>query len=111
MEWFRRSAGLIAALLVAALGVGFLTGGSMTVGFLLLGAGLGLAGWWGWRLYATRPDPYDLKRLWEEPPEDSVPDPNEELLSDEQGVAYCHHCGHAVAGPFARCPDCGGQLR
>jgi hypothetical protein len=111
MNWFRRAAGLIAGLLVAAMGVAFLAAGIPLVGAALLVLGGGAAVWQGWRMYATRPDPYDLNRLWEAPPADEEPDPTDELLQDEAGVAYCHHCGHAVAGPFARCPECGGRLR
>lgn len=111
MDWFRRTAGVIAGLVVAAMGaIGYISG-SPFFGNAFLIVGLVLAAWQGWQLYATRPDPYDLKRLWDTPPEISDPDPSDELLTDEAGAIYCHHCGNAVAGPFTRCPNCGGKLR
>jgi Predicted nucleic acid-binding protein, consists of a PIN domain and a Zn-ribbon module len=114
MAAFRRYAGLIAALLLALAG-GVLVGGVPILGGLLLLLGLGLAAWQGWNLWRTRPDPYDLNRLWEEPfPDEPLPEADESFPDEEDrelDLRYCHACGHAVPPPYATCPDCGRPLR
>ena len=109
MEALRRSAGLIAAVLVAASG-GVLTFGAPVLGLPLLVVGAVAAVWQARQQIASRQDPYDLSRLWEreqEPPGEAEP---EEDVEDD-GTVYCHACGHAVPEPFAMWPECGRTLR
>lgn len=106
MKQIRLWSGTIACLLVAAMGVSFVFGGMPAVGIPLTCAGLALGVWRGVIAWRGRPDPYDLSRLWEHEPDE--PDEDEFAVRD---LAYCHICGHAVAEPYARCPDCGNALR
>lgn len=115
MSQLRRSAGLIAALILALTG-GVFVGGSPLLGGALLLVGLGAAIYQARQLFERQPraDPYDLNRLWEQPapePDDDAPDEEADALIDDDGTVYCYGCGHAVPPPFARCPECGRQLR
>ena len=110
METLRRSAGLIAAVLVAASG-SVLAFGAPGLGLPLLVIGALAAIWQGRLLLASRQDPYDLSRLWDREPEPPDGGPDEEDLVDEEGTLYCHGCGHAVPAPYAACPECGRRLR
>ena len=103
MATFRRTAGLIAALLVAAFGAIVLPG-SRLIGAALLAVGIGAALWQIRELFDARRDPYDLSRLWEREPE--PPDEPDETLTEDEGTLYCHSCGHAVPRQFHRCPEC-----
>lgn len=108
MATLRKAAGLICALILMTCGM-FLAGGIPLVGIPLMLVGLGAAIWQAKELYASRQDPYDLNKLWDRPAEDEEPD--YELLTDEEGTPYCHHCGHAVPRPYAHCPECGNPVR
>lgn len=80
---------------IRALGLGFVLGAVLRAGFLLARRPRG-----GWRS-----DPYDLGRLWDEPPaEPEEPDAAPELV-------YCHVCGNSSPAAFATCPECGNRLR
>lgn len=103
MGTFRRYAGLIAAMLLAAFGGGLLTTVPALGGALLLGGGILAAGQIR-ILRAARRDPYDLARLWEREPE--PPEEADESAVEDDGTLYCHACGHAVPRPFHFCPDC-----
>ena len=110
MQKLRRAAGLISALVLFLAGA-VLIGPVPFLGLPVMLTGGAAAIWQAWRLWGTRPapsDPYDLSRLWED---DTLDEDPEDMLTDEEGTLYCHHCGHAVAGPFARCPECGAKLR
>ena len=108
MKSMRRAAGLVAALLLVLIGIVCLHGVMLPIGVALIVIG-GVAALWQARILAqTREDPYDLKRLFDEAPTVDTP---EEDVFEEDGVPFCHHCGHAVANPFARCPTCGNQVR
>lgn len=113
MSSVRRWSAVIASLLIAALGWLLLFGGSPLFGLPVLALGLGLAAWKGVRIWRSRPDPYDLSKLWEREPEGYDPeiDQPEEEGEESREHAFCHNCGHAVARPFARCPDCGNPLQ
>lgn len=108
MDKMRRAGGLVAAILIVFMGLGLLSVSPLVgVSLLLLGAA-GMV-WQGQKLYAERADPYDLSKLWER---DEDPDePDEVDTEGHEDTMLCHHCGHAVPRPFARCPECGLQLR
>ncbi|MBC8102919.1 MAG: hypothetical protein H7Z41_10060 [Cytophagales bacterium] len=106
---FRKTAGLIAALLVAGMGCLLYFSGLPLAGMPLFLGGMALVAWQGVRLFQSRRDPYDLNRLWESEPEPGD-EPDEDWHGDKDTV-YCHNCGHAVPEPFARCPDCGLTIR
>ncbi len=113
MAAFRRIAGLIAAILLIAMGGVLAVGAPPPLGIALLAVGLGAAVWQAHRLYAERRDPYDLSRLWEtEPERPSEPDEEEEAMAagEDDGTLYCHSCGHAVPRQFHFCPGCRRQL-
>ena len=110
MKAIRRWAGITAAGLILLFGIpGLLYAGpGRIIGacFVLVG-GVALA--LQIRAFrASREDPYDLRRLYDVPTNDDQPE-DEDLVED--GVPYCYHCGHAVTSPFARCPECGNQVR
>ncbi len=109
MQVFRKSAGLIASILLAGMGCLMLFGGMRLVGMPLFFAGLALALWQGITLTQNRPDPYDLSRLWETEPE-PADEPDEDWDGDKS-LGYCDGCGHSVPEPYARCPDCGRPVR
>lgn len=114
MEKMRRASGLIAAVIVFLMGLGFMAVSPsplVSAGLLALGA-FGIV-WQGRKLYAERRDPYDLSRLWErdEEPNDEPEEPENDDTNGEVDTMFCHHCGHAVPRPFVRCPDCGNPLR
>lgn len=109
MQVFRKTAGLIASILVAGMGCLLLFSGLSVVGVPLFFAGLGLAVWQGVTLARNRQDPYDLSRLWETEPES--PDEPDEEWGDDTSLGFCHGCGHAVPEPYARCPECGRPVR
>ena len=104
MSAFRRIAGLIAALVVAAFGAALLASAVPLLGGLLLVLGVGFAFWQVRLLRASRRDPYDLSRLWEREPEPEE-EADEDAVEDE-GTLYCHSCGHAVPRRFHVCPEC-----
>jgi len=108
MNGFRRAAGLLAALLVVAIGAALLSAAPL-VGVLLLVVGAGAALWQGRQLLAARRDPYDLSRLWEREPEPED-EADEDAVSDDEGTLLCHACGHAVPHPLRVCPECGRPL-
>ena len=58
-------------------------------------------------LRRRRVDPYDLKRLWDDPPAD--PDETDELLSEYAGP-YCHSCDEPHAPGTSFCRHCGRKL-
>lgn len=108
MDFLRKSSALIASLLITATGVGLLFALPI-FGTMMLIAGLGLTIWQCIVLWKSREDPYDLKKLWDSP----VPMDNElpeEPTLDDDAMAYCHNCGHAVPLTYARCPECGTPL-
>lgn len=121
MAKFRRASGLIAAILIVAIGAGLSVTGAYFFGIPLVFLGLLLSVWQAYNLYKTRPlpqDPYDLSRLWERDTYDPVPEESLEQEaqvraehSDSSGTLYCHNCGHAVPDLFAHCPECGQRLR
>lgn len=121
MAKFRRASGLIAAILVIAMGAALTVTGAALFGIPLVFLGLIVAVWQAYRLYKTRPlppDPYDLSRLWEHDPYEPIPEETLEQeaqvraeLSESSGTLYCHNCGHAVPDLFAHCPECGQRLR
>ena len=108
MTTFRRAAGLIAAILLMAMG-GVLAIGVPPLGIPLLMVGMGAAVWQAHRMYAERSDPYDLSRLWDREPEPPA-EADEESPQEDDGTLYCHSCGHAVPRQFHVCPDCHRQL-
>ena len=103
MTTVRQTAGLIAVVLVAAMGCLFLSA-APPLGALLLVVGVGAAHRQIRQLLAARRDPYDLSRLWEKEPE--PPDEADEEAVEDEGTLYCHSCGHAVPRPFHVCPEC-----
>jgi hypothetical protein len=110
MEKLRRAAGFISALVLFFAGA-VLVGAAPIVGLPIMLVGLAASVWQGWKLWQRRlppTDPYDLSRLWDE---ERLDDDPEDVLMDANGTLYCHHCGHAVPDPYARCPECGSQLR
>lgn len=110
MNRLRRAAGLIAALIVLAVGAGLLFA-APPLGVLLLVIGAGAAVWQGRQLLASRRDPYDLSRLWEPEPEDQADEGAVDAMdSDDDGTLLCHACGHAVPHPLRVCPECGRAL-
>jgi hypothetical protein len=108
MQSFRKYASLIASLLVAAFGATGLISGERLLGVALLVLGLLAAAWQGRALYGAREDPYDLRKLMDQP---EIADEPEDDFGDEDSAPFCHNCGHAVARPFSRCPDCGNPVR
>lgn len=108
MQTVRKASALIASLLIVTLACGLLVEGFASVGIPLIVVGLLASIWQIKRLYAAREDPYDLKRLFDPPPSDDQP---EDEYPEDGDVPLCHHCGHAVAKPFARCPECGTPVR
>jgi uncharacterized paraquat-inducible protein A len=109
MDALRRFAALIASLLIMATGVGLFLVQSI-FGAMLAVAGLGLVVWQGVVLWRSHQDRYDLKKLWDSPvPMDGDDQPDESAL-EEDSMAYCHNCGHAVPLSYARCPECGNPL-
>jgi uncharacterized paraquat-inducible protein A len=109
VQVFRKSAGLIASILVAGMGALLLFSGMPLIGIPLFFGGLALAIWQGITLVQNRPDPYDLSRLWEtEPAPEDEPD---EDWGEDKSLGFCHNCGHAVPEPYARCPECGTTVR
>ena len=107
MAAFRQSAGLIAAVLVAAFG-GLLAFSTPVLGAALLVVGIVAVLWQGRQLLDARRDRYDLSRLWEREPE--PPDEPDESDLEDDGTLYCHACGHAVPRQFHRCPECNRPL-
>jgi hypothetical protein len=111
MATVRKSAGLIAALLLIAIGLVNLRGSGLPFGIVLTLAGVAGFVWQVKVLMASRQDRYDLKRLYDDPyPGEDQP----EEFDWQHGAnefPICHRCGHAVAKEFARCPDCGSQVR
>ena len=110
MEKLRRAAGFVSALVLFFAGA-VLVGPVPVLGLPIMLIGLAASIWQGWQLWQRRlppKDPYDLSRLWEE---ERLDDDPEDMLTDETGTLYCHHCGHAVPGPFVQCPECGSRLR
>ncbi|MGC4047686.1 MAG: hypothetical protein QM758_28165 [Armatimonas sp.] len=108
MASLRKFAALIASLLIAATGAGiFLV--APIFGTMMALCGLGLVIWQGIVLWRSREDPYDLKKLWDSPVpiDEDVPD---ESPVEEDAMAFCHVCGHAVPLNYARCPECGNPL-
>lgn len=98
---------VVAGLLVAGMGSLIFFGGAPLIGGPLFVVGCGIAIWRGLVLWKSRPDPYDLSRLWDtDEPDD---EPEEDVYVED--TVYCHNCGHAVTRPFARCPECGMSLR
>jgi hypothetical protein len=111
MEKLRKTAGLIAAVLVVALGCGLLLV-TPIFGVMLATSGLALMVWQALALWRAREDPYDLKKLWDAPVllgEESDDQPDESGLESDS-MAYCHQCGHAVPTTYARCPECGNLI-
>jgi len=110
MKTIRSAAGLIAAVLLAAWGTLVLVfAGQHVLGAAMMLFGAATAVWQGKRLWESRQDPYDLSKLWDQEPDPDA-EPDEDWEGDRDTV-YCYNCGHAVAEPFARCPECGLQLR
>jgi hypothetical protein len=58
-------------------------------------------------LRRRRYDPYDLKRLWDEPPK--APDRQDEVLDDDSGP-YCHSCDEPHGPGTNFCRRCGRKL-
>ncbi len=108
MNAWRKAAGLIAAVLVVAVGTGLLLV-TPIFGVMLLISGLALALWQALTLWRAREDPYDLKKLWDAPVALDDDQPDESDL-ERGSLAYCHQCGHAVPLSYARCPECGNLL-
>jgi hypothetical protein len=106
---WRKAAGLIAAVLVVALGCGLLLV-TPIFGAMLAASGLALVVWQALTLWRAREDPYDLKKLWDAPVPLSDDDQPDESALDADAMSYCHHCGHAVPLSYARCPECGNPL-
>jgi hypothetical protein len=106
---FRKSARLIASILVAGMGCLLFFSGVAIVGAPLFVVGIALSIWQVIVLVQNRPDPYDLSRLWETEPEPA--DEPDEDWDDTENLGYCHGCGHSVPEPYARCPDCGRPVR
>jgi hypothetical protein len=108
VSFFRRWAGVIAALVVAGSGWLFSLGEWHLFGLLFMAVGLAFAAWQAWEVKKDLGDPYDLNKLWDSPlPEDIQP----EELPYELDQAYCHRCNHIVPDDFARCPNCGEWMR
>lgn len=108
MAAIRRYAGLIAALLLIAFGLGFVLGGSSrALGLALVLIG-GVAAALQVRALAAepKPDPYDLSRLWERDSDGEEAEEADEDAIDDDGTLYCHSCGHAVPRAYGSCPDC-----
>jgi hypothetical protein len=106
---FRKSARLIASILVAGMGCLLFFSGVAMVGVPLFVVGIALSIWQVIVLVQNRPDPYDLSRLWETEPE-PLDEPDEDW-GDNKELGFCHNCGHAVPEPYARCPDGGTPVR
>jgi len=70
--------------------------------------GVGFAGIvWQYVLWRReRKDPYDLKQLWDELPDE----PEEIERTDNRSLTYCRHCDSAVTAPHSICPNCGVPL-
>ena len=109
MNILRKFVGVIAAVLVLAMGVGLLWVLPI-FGAMLLFLGIGLTLWQARELWRQREDPYDLGKLWEAPLPEETPDEPDESVLDGDSMAYCHLCGHAVPLDYARCPECGNPL-
>ncbi len=111
MSVWRKAAGLIAAVLVVAVGTGLLLV-TPIFGVMLLISGLALALWQALTVWRAREDPYDLKKLWDAPVplKDEDDDQPDESALDRDSMAFCHQCGHAVPLSYARCPECGNLL-
>ena len=115
MQAFRDNAGLIASVLLLALGIGLFFVSFPIVGTMLVLLGLALSIWQGIGLWKARQNRYDLKTLWDAPLPDREPlrydeTPDEDTVDDPDAMAYCHICGHAVPLDYSRCPDCGNPL-
>ena len=107
MAKMRRMSGFIAAVLVLLMAGGFLfISPSPILSACFIVAGIAGMVWQAKKLTASREDPYDLSRLW-----DRGDEPEDDGNDAEDGTLFCHNCGHAVPRAFARCPDCGNQLR
>ena len=110
MAQMRRMSGLIAAVLVLLMAGGFMfISPSPLLSACFIVAGVAGIIWQGKKLIASREDPYDLKRLWEQ--NDEPGEPEDDGQDAEDDTLFCHNCGHAVPQGFARCPDCGNRLR
>lgn len=72
--------------------------------FILIGVALivAVAAW----LRSKRNDPYDLKKLWDEP---EPLDPVEEPLDEDSGP-YCHSCDEPHGPGTNFCRHCGRKL-
>jgi hypothetical protein len=119
MATWRKFSGLIAALMLAAMGMLLFFSSDMTVGYhpflggVLACMGLGLAGWQAWSLRKNRDpyrDPYDLNALWDAPePDDLLDDPDDEFIPENSSL-LCRHCGEAIGGGLRVCPHCKNLL-
>lgn len=65
------------------------------------------AGWCWWQRRPRR-DPYDLKRLWEEP--DQEPDLEAEAEITQESGPYCAACDHPNPVGTHYCQGCGRYL-
>ena len=107
----RRASGLVAALLILLAGIASLRGPALPFGIVLTTLGIAGVVWQIRLLRASRVDPYDLKLLYAPDTTGDTDDQPEVDYLEEDGVPYCHHCGHAVSQPYSRCPECGNAVR
>jgi hypothetical protein len=125
MATWRKFSGLIAAIILAAMG-SLLFPLHPFLGGIIACLGLSVVVWQGWFLWTNRAnrsttygdqDPYDLNRLWEMPEpfgenEESPeqPDLEDEALARTSNVILCRHCGEAVTRDMHACPFCKNLL-
>jgi hypothetical protein len=106
----------VASLVIIAFGVQAGALGPLPVsipGILICAAGaltLVYALYQGAQELRTRPDPYDLSRLFDEPPAEKPEEPEELDADRDRELIYCHQCGASMPSTVAHCLDCGHRL-
>ncbi len=98
---------LFASLVVVAMGAPLIVFRNTTLllmGLAFCAIGLGAAAWQGIQMWRERPDPYDLTRLWDDPPLEP------EETNHVRDMIYCHRCGSSMSEVHSVCPQCGSPL-
>jgi len=101
---YRRWMRLVAALVLMAMSTALLYP-FPPLGIGLMAAGAGIALYQAVQIWRERRDPYDLSRLFEQPPDEP-----EETDDTDREMIFCHRCGVSVPGMYSLCPECGGVL-